>query len=70
MEHINKRLSANDPDFRKALEMQPGKEKESRLKTYQEKFIQEAEEKFWNKLQLEMNRLYDDVSKNIRTYLE
>ena len=70
MEHINKRLSANDPDFRKALEMQPGKEKESRLKTYQEKFIQEAEEKFWNKLQLEMNRLYDDVSKNIRKYLE
>lgn len=70
MDHINKRLSANDPDFRKALEMQPGKEKESRLKTYQENFIQEAEEKFWNKLQLEMNRLYDDVSKNIGKYLE
>ena len=70
MEHINKRLSANDPDFRNVLKMQPGKEKESRLKIYQEKFIQEAEEKFWNKLQLEMNRLYDDVSKNIRKYLE
>ena len=70
MEHINKRLSANDPDFRKMLEMQPGDEKEKCQQKYTEQFLQEAKKEFQKKLQLEMDRLYDDVSKNIRKYLD
>ena len=70
MNYINKRLSTNDSAFRKALEMQPGKEKKVCLANYTEKFITKAEEKFWEQLQSEMNQLYDDVSRKIRTYLE
>ena len=45
-------------------------EQEKCQQKYTEQFLQEAKKEFQKKLQLEMDRLYDDVSKNIRKYLD
>ena len=62
MNHINKRLTANDPEFRKVLEMQPGDEKKQSLASYADKFNQEAEQKFRDKLKKEMDALRSEIS--------
>lgn len=63
MNHINKRLTANDPEFRKVLEMQPGDKKKESLARYADKFNQEAEQEFRDKLKKEMDVLRLEIGK-------
>lgn len=70
MKHIETRLSANDAEFRKVLEMQPGEEKRKSLEKYANKFIQEAERKFKEKLEVEMNTLQKEVGMSFTNELD
>ena len=60
--HIHKRASTNDKEFRKILEMQPGDAKTQALKKQSQKFLQEAEAEFKAKLQSEMAMLNAELS--------
>lgn len=60
--HINKRASTNDEQFKKILEMQPGTAKTQALKEQSQKFLLEAEVLFKDKLQKEMAELNAELS--------
>ena len=68
--HINKRASTNDEEFRKILEMQPGTPKTQALKTQSQKFLAEAESLFKEKLQSEMAELNTELSDRFREALK
>jgi len=68
--HINKRASTNDEEFRKILEMQPGAPKTQALKTQSKKFLAEAESLFKEKLQSEMADLNTELSDRFREALK
>lgn len=68
--HINKRASTNDEEFRKILEMQPGSSKTQALEKQSQKFLVEAETLFKNTLQSEMNELNEELSVRFRKTLD
>lgn len=67
--HINKRASVNDDEFRAILKMQPGGPKTEALKKQSQKFLSEAEERFKDRMQSEMGKLNDELSKRFREAL-
>lgn len=61
-DYAGTRLSENDSNFRKVLEMNPGEEKENELKRYQDRIMDLAEKEFKAKLKDEMDGLYKETS--------
>ena len=68
--HINKRASTNDEEFRKILEMQPGNPKTQAVKKQSQKFLVEAETLFKEKLQSEMDELNAELSERFSEALK
>ena len=68
--HINKRASTNDEEFKKILEMQPGSAKTQALKEQSQKFLLEAEALFKEKLQSEMSDLNTELSERFNDALK
>lgn len=70
MDHINKRASTNDDEFREILEMRPGAQKTQALKKQSQKFLLEAEDLFKEKLQEEMHELNDELNERFSEALQ
>ena len=68
--HINKRASTNDEEFKAILEMQPGNAKTQALKNQSQKFLLEAEKLFKEKLQQEMTELSEELSERFNEALK
>ena len=67
--HIDPRLSINNDELRKILNMQPGIQKENDLKRYQEQLLLAGETGFKSKLQHEMDNLYNEISERLNAML-
>ena len=70
IDHINKRASVNDDEFRAILEMQPGDSKKEKLEKQSQKFLLEAETLFEKNLQSEMDKLNKELSERFSEALE
>ena len=70
IDHINKRASVNDDEFRGILEMQPGDSKKEKLEKQSQKFLLEAETLFEKNLQSEMDKLNKELSERFSEALE
>lgn len=69
IDEFNKRLSVNDPQFRKVLEMKKGDAKIKELESCYEKFMAEAVSIFNSKLETKMNDLNNDISARFKAAL-
>lgn len=70
IDHINKRVSINDDEFKAILEMQPGAPKTRALKKQSQKFLSEAEELFKAKFQKQIDELNAELSERFNEALK
>lgn len=70
MNHVRKRASTNDEEFKSILEMEPGKEKTRKLEEQSDKFLKEAVNRFKKRLKEEMGGLNKELSERFNKALK
>ncbi len=70
MGYISKRLSENDPSFRRVLEMRPGTKKTRELAQYSQNLLEAAEREFKDKFRREMQSLNQELDRRLKNAIQ